>query len=297
MKRTISIQKPSKLKMQLNQLLIEQEGKVAGSIPMEDLGVIVLEHPQISVTHAVFGKALEFNTAIITCNEFYHPVGLLLPLEGHSKQRKMFEAQLMASEPLKKQLWQDVVSKKLANQARVMESQQAEKALYIKNLSTQVKSGDSENREAQGAAYYWRHLFGAPLQRERGGAAPNSFLNYGYAILRAMTARALVSAGMLPTWGIHHRNQYNAYCLADDMMEAYRPMVDQKVLEIYTGEVDQGLTTEVKSVFWKMAQWDTKTSTGIRPLELALGETASSLQKSFVTKQRKLVLADVVSPP
>lgn len=297
MKRAIAIQTPSKLSIKLDQLIVSKDALVVGSIPMEDIAVIVLEHPQISISHAVFTKAMEHNIAVVTCNEFYHPVGLFLPLEGHSRQRKLFEAQLLASEPLKKQLWQAVVERKLKNQGEVLKRQNAEKAIYLSNLSKQVKSGDTENAEAQGAAHYWRHLFGAPLQRERGGAAPNSLLNYGYAILRAMTARALVSAGLLPTWGIHHRNQYNAYCLADDMMESFRPMVDQQVMGIYTGEVDQELTTDIKSVFWKMGTWDCRTPSGLRPLEHALAETASSLQKSFITKQRKLVLADVVLPP
>lgn len=293
MKRTIAIQNPCELRVKLGQLQVRRSGELVGQIPLEDIGVLVLEERQIMMSSAVLSSAAEYNVAVICCNTTFHPNGLLLPLEGHHLQRRLFEAQLKASEPLKKQLWKVIVVAKLRNQARVLAASNKPDA-YLLELCKKVKSGDSDNCEGTGAAYYWRKLFDTPLQRERGGNGRNALLNYGYAILRAMTARALVSAGLLPTWGVQHRNQYNAYCLADDVMETFRPMVDQKVVEMTRERIPETLETEEKKVFWSMAAWDLQCSGELRPLEHALAETASSLQQSFVKKEVLIKLPDVV---
>lgn len=294
MKRTIAIQNPCKLNVERSQLVIKREGETVGQIPIEDLAVVILEHRQITLTQAVFSKALEHNVAIVTCSADYYPSGLLLNLQGHHLQRKLFEKQLTASLPLQKQLWQQIVRQKLMNQARVLETVN-QPSRYVEELSTKVKSGDTGNCEALGANHYWRHLFGEPIVRERGGAPPNNYLNYGYAILRAMTARALVGAGLLPTWGIHHRNQYNAFCLADDIMEPYRPLVDLMVLENFWPNPPEELTTEEKKVFWSMATRDCQMPAGKRPLQQALAETASSLQQCFTKQREQISLPDVIT--
>ena len=204
------------------------------TIPIEDIGVVVLDHKQITVTQGLLEALLENNCAVITCDKSRMPVGLMLPLCGNATQNERFRAQLSASVPLKKQLWQQTIQAKIANQAAVLHRQ---RRVIVKNMmawSKDVRSGDADNLEARAAAYYWANLFPqvASFRRQRDGVPPNNLLNYGYAILRAVVARALVSSGMLPTLGLHHHNRYNAYCLADDIMEPYRPYVDNLVCEI-----------------------------------------------------------------
>lgn len=294
MKRTIAIQNPCELRIERGQLLVKRDGQVAGRIPMEDIGVLLLEDRQIMLSRSVLSEAVQHNAAVIVCDNTFHPNGLLLSLDANNLQRKLFEAQLTASEPLKKNLWRLVVTCKLQNQAKALEHQ-GKSSAYLIELSKKVKSGDGDQCEAQGAAYYWRNIFDQPLRRERNAPPPNAFLNYGYAVLRAMTARAIMCAGLLPTWGIHHRNQYNAYCLADDLMEPFRPWVDLKVAEIIqTTEVEE-LTTDIKKLFWSMATWDTSTEDGLRPMEHALTAAAASLKRSFTEKKANLELAYVVA--
>lgn len=232
-KRTLFFGNPAYLRFKDEQLVItlpeasmlpEKDRTI--TIPVEDIGVIVIEHPQITITHLLMNSLLENNVAVITCNSNHMPSGLLLPLEGNTTQQERFRHQINASEPLRKQLWQQTVRQKILNQAMVL-SQVGRKTENMKYWAEQVKSGDTENHEGRAAAYYWGELFETSLEfrRDRKGFAPNNLLNYGYAILRATIARSLVASGMLPTFGIHHHNRYNAYCLADDMMEPYRPYV------------------------------------------------------------------------
>lgn len=295
MKRNIAIQTPSKLQIRNDQLIIIQEGLERGSVPMEDIGLIILEHPQISLSHAVLSKSMENKIAFICCDELYHPSGMLLNLNSHHLQRRLFEDQISCSEPVKKQIWQQIIRKKLQNQARIL-AFNGKDALFLEELSKKVRSGDADNLEAQGASFYWRHLFDEPIQRERGGKGINALLNYGYAILRAMTARSLSAAGLLCTWGVQHKNQYNAYCLADDLMEPYRPMVDLIVVQITKNEVPEELNTEIKSLFWTLSGIDVETPKGIRPLGLALSESSASLQQFFSGKTKELKLGDVKLP-
>lgn len=295
MKRTIAIQNACELRVELSQLIIRRDKIVVGKVPLEDLGVLILEDRGIVMSRAVLSEALNHNAAVIVCDNAFHPNGLLLNLNANRLQRKMFEAQLMAGEPLKKNLWKSVVTRKLSNQAKALDIE-GKPSNYVTELSKKVKSGDSSNCEATAAAYYWRHIFSVPLQRERDAPPPNAFLNYGYAVLRAMTARALVASGLLPTWGIHHRNQYNAYCLADDLMEPFRPLVDLRVAQILHDGNFAELNPEVKKIFWGMATWDVMNAGQRQTLEHALSMAATSLQKSFIIKRPQLELADVVAP-
>jgi CRISPR-associated protein Cas1 len=202
--------------------------------PIEDLGVVVLDNRQITITHGVLEKLLENNVALITCDGRSMPVGLMLPLYGNTTQNERFRDQLDASLPLKKQLWQQTIQSKIRNQAAILKLTRNEEAKNMLAWANDVRSGDPENLEARAAAYYWKALFPSisDFTRNREGVPPNNLLNYGYAILRAVIARALVVSGMLPTLGIHHHNRYNAYCLADDIMEPYRPFIDELVISI-----------------------------------------------------------------
>jgi CRISP-associated protein Cas1 len=232
------------------------------------------------------------NVAVITCSENLLPTGLLMPLESNTLQSERFRAQIEATEPLKKQLWQQVVKAKISNQAAVLEKWNG-KNKFLTELADRVKSGDADNAEAVAAAHYWQNLFPPIWQfyRKRDGAAPNNLLNYGYAIIRAGMARALVGAGLLPTLGIFHRNRYNAYCLADDMMEPYRPFVDQVVRGIihHTSDV-QNLTQVLKIDLLKIPQTDVLLDKEKSPLLVAMQRTAASLAKCYLGEQRKLLL-------
>lgn len=291
-KRTLYFGNPAYLKTANEQLIIEmQDSGETKPVPIEDIGILILDNTQITITQVLMAKLLANNTALITCDHTHHPVGLMLNLDGNNLQSQKFKVQIDASVPLKKQLWQQTVAQKIYNQAMVLKSQRAENKLLL-NLSKEVKSGDSENYEGQAAAYYWKHVFPDFLEfrRERYGANPNNLLNYGYALLRAMVARSLVGSGLLPTLGIHHRNQYNAYCLADDIMEPYRPYVDKVVCGIIrqNGKFLE-MTPSMKTELLKIPQMDVKINGQKSPMLMAIQRTTASLSKCFEGVSKKII--------
>ena len=262
------------------------------SKPIEDLGVVVLDNKQITITAGVIDALLENNCALITCDRRSMPVGLMLPLCGNTTQNERFRQQLDASLPLKKQLWQQTVQAKIRNQASVLEECTREEVNCMRVWANNVKSGDSDNMEARAAVYYWKTLFATVdgFSRSRDGVAPNNLLNYGYAILRAIVARGLVASGLLPTLGIHHHNRYNAYCLADDIMEPYRPFVDKLVFclcEQYGEDVE--LSKEVKSKLLSIPTLDVRIGGKRSPLMVAVGQTTASLYKCFSGELRRVI--------
>ena len=264
--------------------------KVEVTKPIEDIGVLVLDNKQITVTSGVLEALLENNCAVITCDSKSMPVGLMLPLYGNTTQNERFRHQLDASLPLKKQLWQQTIKVKIENQAAVLKKCAGEEIRCMKVWASDVKSGDSDNMEARAAAYYWKNLFPVDgFTRDREGIPPNNLLNYGYAILRAVVARGLVTSGLLPTLGIHHHNRYNAYCLADDIMEPYRPYVDMLVFEIVTSGTDYGvLTKELKGKLLTIPTLEVVISGKRSPLMVAVGQTTASLYKCFSGELRKI---------
>jgi CRISPR-associated protein Cas1 len=295
MKRTLRFGQPCYLSLSNEQLVANysrikgQEGMPDKSAPIEDIGIVILEHKQITITHSLMGKLIEYNAALITCDDHHHPTGLLLNLDGHTNQSERFRAQQEASLPLRKQLWQQTVQAKLLNQAAMLRHTGLDEK-HLERLASLVRSGDADNHEAQAAAYYWPRLF-APawnFYRRRDGEPPNNLLNYGYALLRAATARALVGSGLLPTFGIHHRNRYNSYCLADDIMEPYRPYVDKVVWEIVqkTSAVEV-LNNEMKLTLLKVLTTDVVINGVVSPLQIALERTTASLAKCFDSKKEE----------
>lgn len=254
------------------------------TIPIEDIGVVVLEHKQITITSGAMTALLENNCAVITCNEQHMPIGLMLPLECNTLQSERFRDQLDASLPLRKQLWAQTVRQKVINQLCVLKQYTAAETKCMHAWANSVKSGDTENVEAKAAAYYWKNLFpGIPdFVRGREEAPPNNLFNYGYAILRAIIARALVGSGLLPTLGIHHHNRYNAYCLADDIMEPYRPYVDELVLRIIKKYgVPEELNTTIKAELLQIPVLDVIIDGKRSPLMIAAGQTTASLYRCF----------------
>ena len=290
-KRTLYFSNPAYLKTKNEQLVFESpETGETKQIPIEDIGLIILDHQQITISQAVIAKLLANNSAFITCDSSHHPTGMLLNLDGNTLQSAKFSAQVEATVPLKKQLWQQTVSAKINNQAALLESKKIS-AKNLRNWANEVKSGDSDNQEAKAAAYYWKHIFPDFLEfrRERYGPPPNNLLNYGYAILRATVARSLVASGLLPTLGIFHKNQYNAYCLADDIMEPYRPFVDWVVTEIIrsNGKFLE-LTPSMKKDLLNIPAMDVQIREEKSPLMVAVQKTTASLTKCFEGKQRKI---------
>ncbi|HQV07241.1 MAG TPA: type II CRISPR-associated endonuclease Cas1 [Chitinophagaceae bacterium] len=291
-KRTLFFTNPAYLNTKNDQLVIHypDEGQEVKTVPIEDIGFVVLENPQITISNRLLEKLVSNNAAIIHCNQQHLPIGLLMPLTGHTEQNERFRAQLNASQPLRKNLWQQTVQMKIKNQASLL----AERKIEHDNMlywAREVTSGDSQNHEARAAAYYWQRLFGIDgFYRYRYGEPPNNLLNYGYAILRAVCARALVGSGLLPTIGIHHANKYNAYCLADDIMEPYRPFVDSIVcgmVENYGEAVE--LTPAMKQELLKIPAIDVMIEQKKKPLMIAMSRTTTSLYDCFKGSSRKIL--------
>lgn len=291
-KRTLFFENPAYLSTQNEQLVVNfpEKEKAEKRVPIEDIGMIVLENQQITLTNGLISKLNDNKSAIVCCNAQHLPTSLLLPLQGHTTQRERIAHQLEASKPLKKNLWAQTITAKIENQAALLAEKNIE-SQRLDWLAKNVQSGDSGNCEATAAAYYWQHIFAIPdFNREQEGIPPNNLLNYGYAILRAIMARAIVSTGLLPVWGIWHRNKYNAYCLADDLMEPYRPYVDLVVSHIVETEDDiEELNTALKSELLSIAALDVLIDGQKSPLMVACSRTTNSLYECFAGISRKII--------
>lgn len=303
-KKTLYFGNPAYLSLRNAQLVIKLPGvEKAESLPdmmkaqaevtkpIEDLGVVVLDNKQVTITSGLLDALLENNCAVITCDSKSMPIGLMLPLYGNTTQNERFRQQLDASLPLKKQLWQQTIQMKINNQASVLKDCVDEEVRCMRVWASDVRSGDPDNLEARAAAYYWKSLFAdiEGFTREREGIYPNNLLNYGYAILRAVVARGLVTSGLLPTLGIHHHNRYNAYCLADDIMEPYRPYVNELVFKLVqiNGKV-LDLTKEIKAKLLEIPTLEVKIGGKRSPLMVAVGQTTASLYKCFSGEVRRI---------
>lgn len=268
--------------------------------PIEDLGYLILDHPQLSLSQRTMQHLMANRVAVIYCNDKHLPCSMSLPLDGHYLQGERFRRQITAGQVLKKQLWKQTIEAKIANQAQLLD-RYGLPTVPMQRWQKQVLSGDTTNREALASRHYWTHLFTPHLTgftRQRYGAPPNNLLNYGYAILRAAMARALVGAGLLCTLGIHHHNRYNAFCLADDMMEPYRPFVDYLVWEWIDnyGTPPAELTPGIKRTLLSIVTLDTVTPRGTSPLEVAVESTARRLADCFEGTHRKLRFATLPTP-
>tara|TARA_R100000306_G_scaffold50332_1_gene47403 strand:- start:502 stop:1416 length:915 start_codon:yes stop_codon:yes gene_type:complete len=293
-KRTLFFGNPAYLSTRNQQLVVHFPNgeKEDATVPIEDLGYIVLEDPQITITNGLLMKLVQNKTAVITCDQQHLPCSFLQPLVGHTEQTERIRHQLDASLPLKKNLWQQTVQAKIENQAAHLQGR-GQNHLKLKRWAGEVKSGDGDNHEAYAAAHYFQHIYSnmvPEFSRNQKGIAPNNLLNYGYAILRAVVARALISSGMLPSVGIFHRNKYNAFCLADDIMEPYRIYVDAVVYEILeTGANIEELTTAIKSQLLAIPALDVLIDDKWSPLMNAVSRTTNSLYDCFTGEGRKIL--------
>lgn len=293
-KRTLYFGNECYLSTQKQRLIVRYpNSEDSKSVPIEDIGVVLLDHYRLTFTSALLNKLLANNVAVISCDAQHLPLGMFLNLNGHSLQQEHFANQIAVTQAKKDRLWKQVIQAKITNQAILLEQQDVQ-VLNMQRWVRQVKNGDPDNLEARAASYYWKNIFGnIPFVRERFGAAPNGLLNYGYTILRGVVARALVGSGLLPTLGIHHHNKYNAYCLADDIMEPYRPFVDALVLAAVNKGVGE-LTPDGKVTLLKIPTLDVIINEQRSPLMVAVQQTTASLQQCYAGTRKSLKLPSFV---
>jgi CRISPR-associated protein Cas1 len=283
-KRTIEISSgPTRLSVTHRQLVIEKSDGTQTSIPIEDLGVVIVDHPAVSYTHAVFTDLLAAGAAVVLCSRDHHPAGIFLPIDAHSTQTERHHCQIEATGPFKKQTWARVVRAKIERQADVIQ-EVVGRDEGLRSLSTRVRSGDPDNLEAQAAQRYWKVLFGKEFRRGRDGNGPNKALNYGYAIIRAAIARAIAGSGLIPSLGLHHHNRSNPFCLADDLMEPYRPFIDLKVSELVrSGHTLEELDRTAKTVLLSVLNETIQIGDRRTPVGLAIHQTTASMARGYET--------------
>jgi CRISPR-associated protein Cas1 len=287
-KRTIEISRePAYITTQHKQLVLKREGQIVGSVPCEDLGMVVVDNPGTTYSHAALTALVESAATVVVCRRNHLPVGILLPLSDHTQVVWRIHDQLRVRGPLRKRLWKQLVRAKILGQAENLAPGSPPRKKLV-NFAREVRSGDPSNLEAQAARAYWpAWLVNAPegatlaevsFSRDRAGVGPNSLLNYGYAIVRAGVARAIVAAGLMPAIGLHHSNRSNAFCLADDFVEPFRPIVDERVRELYFAgqtELDQPTKAALLELLAMEVQSSRRdTTTG--PLMVALHRMVAS---------------------
>ncbi len=291
LKRTLFFSTGGKLSIKDGLLWYESGDSAVGkhSFAMEDIGFIVVESQQMLITSYALNALVENNVAVIICDASHIPSGQLMPYSAHSLSSAVVSSQLSASDALCGRLWKQTIQAKLKNQAECLKKLNLEyKTLSV--LSRAVKNADIDNKEAVGARFYFKQLgMTEAFLRDRYGTAPNNALNYGYAILRAATARAIVGSGMLCISGIHHCNQYNAFALADDIMEPYRPFVDEAVFSERDFFNTEDLQKEHKARLLRLLTMDVKINDDRRPLANALSYTTASLAKCFLKEEKEIV--------
>lgn len=294
-KRTLFFSNVVCLTLKNKQLLIlNKDTQEESSVPIEDIGFVVIENNQVYISIPVINELAANNSAVIFCNDKHLPFSMNLPLDCNTIQNQLFTAQIETSLPTKKRCWKQIIEQKIKNQAKILDKYEINsKQLY--SYSLDVKSGDSTNKEAIAAKLYWDLIISSDWIRSRFGEYPNNFLNYGYAILRAATARALIGSGLLPTLGIHHHNKYNAYALADDIMEPYRPFIDDEVIEyIKKNPKERDISIDFKRKILQVLTRDVAIGKVTRPLIIALTMTSASLVKVLKKEASNLVLPNFI---
>ncbi len=289
-KRTIEISRePAHLAVRYDQLLLQRGGATVSSIPCEDLGMVVVDHPQTTYTHAALSSLMESDAVVVICGSNHLPLGLLIPLADHTQVVWRIQDQVAVSKPVQKQLWKQIVQAKILAQASNLADDSPPRR-KLELLAKEVKSGDTANHEAQAARIYWSawlvnvddvpHIPTERFRRDMDGEGINSLLNYGYTIVRAAVARALVSAGLHPALGLHHSNRGNPFCLADDLMEPLRPLVDVRVRELYwAGQTELDQPTKARLLELLTQEVETDGETG--PLMVSLHRFVASLVKCY----------------
>lgn len=289
-KQTLMFRNPASLSLKNNQIVIKlKDEDLTVTRPIEDIGVVVVENQMVSMTVPLLNALSDNNVAVIFCDNKAMPRSMLMALEANSTQQESYRYQMEATQPTKKRAWKQIVESKIKNQSALLSKLQKH-GNSLKQHYLNVKSGDSDNREGAAARLYWTMLFDDGFRREREGAPPNNLLNYGYAILRAAVTRSLLGSGLYPAFGIFHRSRYNAFPLADDMMEPYRPFVDEIVYRLYYDGATSELDKDAKTALQRVLFCDVRMGKSTRPLEVALSITTASLLKVFAGEADKLTL-------
>lgn len=291
-KRIIEISKPASLGLKHKQLIIRQE-ESNHSVPIEDIGILILDNPAITHTQQLFAECCANNVAVVLCDTKHLPAYLLLPLIGNSQQTKFLAEQINAPQPTKKRLWQLIVKEKVSAQARVL-ADLVNDSPRLRQLATEVKSGDPQNIESQAARIYWGALFGNEFRRDRSQSGINMLLNYGYTVMRAAVARALVGTGLHPSLGIHHRNQYNSFALADDLLEPLRPLIDIKVFQLASEGKENELGTEQKKSLLECLSWQVSMGKDKSPLMVALHEYAAGIRRTLAGEIKQPLIPKII---
>ena len=289
-KQTLMFTSPVYLSLKDQQMVITfKDNKDTVTRPIEDIGFVVIENPQVSISVPLLNELADNNVSVMFCDKKQMPRTMLMTLEGNTTQQESYKYQIEASVPTKKNVWKQLVESKIKNQALLLNSL-GKNGDSLKPYYLNVKSGDTDNREGAAAREYWSQIFDEGFRREREGVPPNNLLNYGYTILRAAVARALVGSGLYPAFGVFHRNRYNAFPLADDVMEPYRPFVDEIVYHLYYDGAVTELNNDSKGKLLRVLFADVKMGKVTRPLENALSLTTASLLKVFKGDTDKLSL-------
>lgn len=289
-KQTLMFTTPVSLSLKDQQLVIAfKETDQVVTRPIEDIGFVVVENQMVKMTVPLLNALADNNVSVIFCDKRQMPKSMLMNLEGNATLQESYRYQFEATAPTKKQVWKQVVESKIRNQAALLDAV-GQRGEVLKPYYMNVKSGDTDNREGAASRVYWSQLFGNQFRREREGDPPNNLLNYGYSILRAAVARALIGSGLYPAFGVFHRNRYNAFPLADDMMEPYRPFVDETVYRLYMDGATEELNKESKGELLRVLFADVRMGKMTRPLEVALSMTTASLLKVFKGEETKLSL-------
>lgn len=280
-KRTVEISsEPAHLTVRQNQLKIERDGQTIGSIPCEDIGVVLVDNAGVTYSHAALAALVDSDAAVVICGRNHLPAGILLPLADHSQVVWRIQDQVAVPKPLRKRLWRQLVRAKIRAQARNLPTASPARR-RLATLFREVRSGDPENAEAQAARAYWPVWAGDPsFRRDPDGPSPNDLLNYGYAVLRAALARALVAAGLLPALGLQHANRSNAFCLADDLIEPLRPLVDARVAQLVTAGTP-ALHPRTKAALLELLAQPVRQGGERGPLLVALHRYVASLVKCY----------------
>jgi len=291
-KRIIEISKPAALRLKHKQLIIRQEEK-EHSVPIEDIGILILDNPAITHTQQLFAECCANNIAVVLCDTKHLPAYLLLPLVGNSQQTKFLAEQISTPIPTKKRLWQLIVKEKVNAQARVLADLVSDSP-RLKKLAMEVKSGDPQNIESQAARIYWEALFGNQFRRDRSQSGINVLLNYGYTVMRAAVARALVGTGLHPSLGIHHRSQYNSFALADDLLEPLRPLIDIKVFQLASEGKENELGIEQKQSLLECLSWQVSMDKDKSPLMVALHEYAAGVRRTLSREIKQPLIPKII---
>ncbi len=287
-KRIIDISDGAYIHVKHQQLVIEKQGETVGQVPIEDLGVLILQHPAIVLTQQLIVACQKNKVVIIFCDEKHLPYSVILPIgESHTLHNKILKQQVAISEPTRKRLWQQIVKYKIKQQEQTLAILNKEFS-RLSYLSTQVKTGDSNNCEAVAAQAYWKLLFGKAFKRDTDLDGINSLLNYGYSIIRAAVARSICGAGLHPTLGLFHTNQYNALCLADDLMEPFRPWVDHAVYQMADTNSDIVINQQSKRVLLGLLSEAVLYKKKTMPFMVALHYLMADLKRCYSNRTKTL---------